>query len=69
MAKKDEEELRERIEKLEFERALNHAIKVRCAAFWSGIVLFSGALGSWASANLIAIKAGFKAFWDVWGAK
>lgn len=65
--------IEERLEAIEREKAIAdgvaHGIKVRCVTFWSGITIFFGAAGSWASDNIDALKAAFRAFWAVWGQK
>lgn len=61
--KKDE--LEEFIIETRIEKGIAAGIRARCIAFWSGVLAFFGAVGSWCSNHIDAIEAGFKAFWVV----
>lgn len=73
MVKRDENDLRSRIEKIEraqeIREGVSHGVKLRCVSFWSGVVLFFGAVGGWASKNIVPLKAAWAAFWEAWGGK
>ncbi len=67
------DDVHDRLDALENEnliaKGIAHGIKVRCAFVWSFLTVICGLAGSWASGNIDAFKAAFKAFWAVWGQK
>lgn len=71
MTKNDDiqKELSEIKNEILIEKGIRHGIKIRCAFVWSGMTGLFGLAGAWASDNIDALKAGFRAFWTVWGQK
>lgn len=64
-----EKELNDIKNEILIEKGIKHGIKIRCAFVWSMVTGIFGVAGAWASDNVDALKAGFKAFWSVWGQK
>ena len=68
--RKDELEILKRgLEELQIDKRVEKRVRYHCVAFWSGMMMVFGAIGSFLSANNVAFKEAMKAFLNVWLSK
>ena len=63
------EEVETALRELEIEKRVEKRVRYHCVAFWSGMMMVFGAIGSFLSANNVAFKEAMKAFLNVWLSK
>jgi hypothetical protein len=63
------EEVETALRELEIEKRVEKRVRYHCVAFWSGMMMVFGSIGSFLSANNVAFKEAMKAFLNVWLSK
>jgi F0F1-type ATP synthase membrane subunit c/vacuolar-type H+-ATPase subunit K len=61
------DEMEAAITEFRIEKEVTKRVRARCIAFWSGMMMGAGMVGSWLSNNIQPVKAAGRAFWEAWG--